>query len=137
MLGSGLFIAFLLFPLLGGEEVAETVEVFLHDDAETLGVERRLGEVTVVGLVVDLQGKVAVGVEEVLQVEVADERRGGLLGIVAIAELSVEQQTVVEHTAVDGALVLSIVPSFVASGDVGPEVPVVVLDDLREELVDL
>lgn len=124
MLGSGLFIAFLLFPLLGGEEVAETVEVFLHDDAEALGVEGRLGEVTVVGLVVDLQGKVAVGVEEVLQVEVADERRGGLLGIVAIAELSVEQQTVVEHAAVDGALVLSIVPAFVAGGDIGAEIPV-------------
>ena len=73
MLGSGLFFAFLLFPLLGGKEVAETVEVFLHDDAEALGVERRLGEVTVVGHVVHLHREVTIRQEQVLDVEVADE----------------------------------------------------------------
>ena len=63
----------LLAGSLGGKEVAEAVEVLFHDEADALGVERRSGEVAVVGLVVNLQGQVAIGVEEVLDVEVADE----------------------------------------------------------------
>ena len=131
-----LLLCFLL-SLLRGEEVAEAVEVFLHDDAEALGVERRLGEVTVVGLIIDLEGEVAVGVEEVLHVEVADERRGGLLGIVAIAELAIDEQPVVKHPAVYNSLIFSIMPSLVSSRDVSAEVPVVVLDKLVDERVDL
>ena len=50
-----------LFLLLPAEEVAQAVEVFLHDDAYALGVHGGTGEVAVVGLVVDLQGEVAVG----------------------------------------------------------------------------
>ena len=68
-----LFLTLFLLARLRGEEVAEAVEVLLHDDAEALGVERRLGEVTIVGLVIDLQGEVAVGVEVVLHVKIADE----------------------------------------------------------------
>ena len=40
--------------LAGTEEIAEAVEVFLHDDADALRVERRVGELAVVGLVVGL-----------------------------------------------------------------------------------
>ena len=57
-----LFLVFVLALLLDREEVAKSVEVFLHDETDALGVERRLGEITVVGLVVHLQGQVAVGV---------------------------------------------------------------------------
>ena len=77
-------------------------------------VEARLREVAVVGLVIHLQCQVAIGVEQVLQVEVADERRVGLCHVVPIAELSVEQQSVIEHTSVHDALIFGIVPAFVA-----------------------
>ena len=48
-------------------------KVFLHDDSDTLRVQTRLREVAIVGLVVDLQCKVAIGEQQVLHIEVANE----------------------------------------------------------------
>ena len=53
-------ICCLLLALTAMEEIAEAVEVALHDESDALRVERGTGEVAVVGLVVDLKGKVAV-----------------------------------------------------------------------------
>ena len=125
------------FTSARSKEVAKAVEILFHDDTDTLGVQARLGEIAVVGLVIHLQGEVAVGVEQVLQVEVTDERWVGAGGIVAIAELSVEQEPVVEHATVDDAFVLGVVPAFVTRSDVGTEIPVVVLDECVQQGVDL
>ena len=72
-----------------------------------------------------------------VDIKVADERwrSGGLA--VAIAELSVDEQAVVEQTAADESFVFGIVPPLVASRDIGTEVPVVALDDLRQHCVQL
>ena len=88
-------------------------------------------------MVIHLHGEVAIGEEQVLQIEVADERWSSLCGVIAITELSVEDQTVVEHASVDDAFVFCIVPAFITCRDVSTEVPVVVLDDLSEQGVDL
>ena len=58
-------------------------------------VERVAREIAVVGLVIDLDGEVSAGSEQVLQVDIADERGGGV-GVVAIAKLAVDEQSVVE-----------------------------------------
>lgn len=89
-----LFILLLLLAL-DAEEVCEVGKVFLQNEAEALGVQARAREVTVVGLVIDLDGEVSAGSEQVLQVEIADERGGGV-GVVAIAKLAVDEQSVVE-----------------------------------------
>ena len=96
------------------EEVADAVEVAFHDESDALGVERRAGEVAVVGLVIDLEGEVAVRGEEVAYIEVADERGRRLYGIVAVAELAVDEQAVVEHSAADESFVFGIVPPLVS-----------------------
>ena len=102
-------------------------EVFLHDKTNALSVQAGAREISVVCLIVDLEGEVAAGVQQIADVEVADERRCGLRGIVTIAKLSVDKQAVVEHTSIDDSLVLGIVPAFCACRYVGTEVPVVVL----------
>ena len=51
----GLFLILLAFLLYAEEDFTETVEIALELDADALGVERRLGEVAVVGLIVGLQ----------------------------------------------------------------------------------
>ena len=95
------------------EQIAETVEVLLEDEADALRIERVAGEIAVVGLVVDVDAEVAVGEDEVAHVEVADKRLRGI-GVVAVTELTVEQQAVVEQTATEQSLIFSVVPSLVA-----------------------
>ena len=81
----------LLFAFSAAKEVPQAVKVALEYYAHALCIERVACEVAVVGLVVDAYGHVAVGHEQVAQVEVTDERRvvGGY--IVAVAKLSVEE----------------------------------------------
>lgn len=116
---------FLLFSF-DTEEITQTAEVFFHDKSDALCVQTVAGEVAVVGLVVHPHSEVSVGVDEVAQVEIADEALGGV-GLVAVAELSVEEQSVAEHLAAEYSFVFGIVESLVTSGYVGPEVPVVVV----------
>ena len=73
------------------------------------------------------EGEIAVGHQEIADVEIANEVGVGGVDIVAIAKLSVDEQAVVEKAPVDGALVFGIVPALIAGGDVGSKVPVVVL----------
>jgi hypothetical protein len=53
---------FFNFPLLflGREEVGESIEVFLHNDANALGVQRRFGKIAIIRLVVHLESQVAI-----------------------------------------------------------------------------
>ena len=71
------------------------VEVFFHDDTDTLCVESIAREVSFVGLVIDLDGDVAVVSKQVPDVEVADECGCGIW-VVAVAKLSVDGEAVVE-----------------------------------------
>ena len=126
-----------LFLLFDVKKVVPSVEILLHDEADALRVKAGTGEVAVVGLIVDFQGKVSVGEEEIANVKIADKRRGGGIDIVAIAELAIDKQAVVEHTTTDKSLIFSVVPTLVACRNVGTEVPVVALDDLSEHGIDL
>ena len=99
-------------------------------------VETVAREVAVVGLIVDSQGKVAVGLEEIAQVEVADETGSGGC-IVSISELSIEEKPVVEEPATDESFIFGVVPTFVARGDVCAEVPIGAVDHGAEDIVDL
>ena len=98
-----------------------------------MGVETRLGEIAVVGLVIYLHGEVAVGREQIADVEIADERRACRGCFVAVAELSVDEQAVVEQAAAEESFVLRVVTTFVAGGDVGTEIPVVALYHRTEQ----
>ena len=101
-----------------------------------MGIERVAGEITVVGLVVDAHAKVAIRHDEIANVEVADKRCGGI-DIVAIAKLAIDEQAVVEHPTTEEALILGVVPPLVARGDISAKVPVVVVDDGTQHIVDL
>ena len=57
------------------EQFAEVGEVFFHYHANTLCVQRVACKVAVVGSVVEVQGYVSVGQEQVFYVEVSDESR--------------------------------------------------------------
>lgn len=54
-----MFFVLLLLLALDAEEVCEVGKVFLQNEAEALGVQARAREVTVVGLVIDLDGDAA------------------------------------------------------------------------------
>ena len=90
-------VGFISFSLLVEEKVAESVEILLHNDTDALRVQTVAGEVAVVGLVIYIHCQIAVGEEQIAQVEVADEACRGV-SLVAIAELSVYQKPVVEQT---------------------------------------
>ena len=113
----------LLFLFSPKEQVGEPCEVFLHDDSKSLCVQTVAREVAVVCLVVYIDSKIAVREQQIFQVEVADEAGCGIR-VVAVAELSVEEQSVVEHTSRQQSFVFGIVESFRTGGDVSPEVPV-------------
>ena len=93
-----------------------------------MGVETIAGEIAVVGFVVDLDGKVSVGVDEVSQVKVAHEARSSI-GVVAVSELSVYEETVVEQSSAEHTFIFCIVPSLIACGYVCAKVPIAVIDD--------
>ena len=68
-----LFLFWFFLFSLDTKQFAPSVEVFLHDESHALRVQAVLDEVAVVGLVVHLYCQVAVGEEQVADVEVADE----------------------------------------------------------------
>lgn len=87
LVGNGLFAA-------GAEE---GVEVVFEDEADALGGQGGLYvEVAVVEVVVGFEAPVAASVEEVFDVEVSDELVV-VEGFVAIAEVAVEKEAVVEQ----------------------------------------
>ena len=75
------------------EQVRDTLEVLLHYYTQALSIKAVAREVAVICLVVDINGKVAIGEEQILDVEVANETGCGII-VVTIAELTVYEQTV-------------------------------------------
>ena len=124
------FLLHLFLLFLDSEEVAPAVEILFHDQTETLRVEAVSGEIAVVGLVVHAHGEIAVREDEITEIEVADETLRGIR-IVAIAKLTIEEQTVVEQPSAQDSFVLCIVEAFIARRDVGTEIPVVALYHIR------
>ena len=94
------FLFLFLLLLFDAEEIAEAVEVFLHDEAETLRVQTVARKIAVVGLIVHAYGEVAAREDEVAEVKIADETLRGIR-IVAIAKLTIEQQAIVALGATD------------------------------------
>ena len=84
------FLFLFLLLLFDAEEIAEAVEVFLHDEAETLRVQTVARKIAVVGLIVHAYGKVAVREDEVAEVKITDETLRGIR-IVTITELAIEE----------------------------------------------
>ena len=75
----------------------QVVEVVLEHDADALGGQRVADVVVlVVAAVVCLQSEIAVLCEQVLNVEVSD-KAVAVHRVVAVAEVAVEQQAVVEQ----------------------------------------
>ena len=101
-----------------------------------MSVQAVSGEIAVVGLVIHADGKVAVRIDEIAQVEVSDETLGGI-GVVAIAKLTIEEQPVVQQPSAQDTLIFRIVESFITRRDIGSEVPVVTLYYIRQHRVDL
>ena len=99
------------------EEFAPCIEVALIGDADALCVEGGLCEVAVVGLVVGLDIGVAIRCESPLDIEVADEVGVVCQGIVAITEITVDEQTVVEQSAREYALHIEVVPALFACAE--------------------
>ena len=89
--GHTLFSLFLFLLLLfDAEEIAKTIEIFLHDETEALRVQTVARKIAVGGLIVHAYGEVAVREDEVAEVEIADETLRGIR-IVAITELAIEE----------------------------------------------
>ena len=92
-------LVFFCFFLPVSEDVAELVEVFFENESYSLCCQRVTCEISVVGLVVDAEGYVSVWRQEVADVEVADEGRLVFRYVVAVAELPVEEEAVIEYAA--------------------------------------
>ena len=78
----------LVLPVLSAEEVGQCGEIFLQEQSYALCVETVACELAVVCLVVVVYGEIAVGVEQILEVEIADKACCGI-GLVAVSELAV------------------------------------------------
>ena len=127
-----LFLFFLL--LFDAEEIAEAVEVFLHDEAETLRVQTVARKIAVVGLIVHAYGEVAVREDEVTEVEIADETLRGIR-IVTITELTIEEQAVVEQLATQNALILGIVETFITVDMLAPKFQLLLFTTLESTVL--
>ena len=107
------------------EEVAPETEIVTQHDAHALGGEGRLDVVVlVVVVVVGLEPYGAALVEQILQVEVADE---GIVvhRVVAVTEVPVENQPVVEQLAREGQVYLHVGEVALFAAEVWRDVPVV------------
>ena len=111
--------SFLLFQNDNLERECLFAEFFLEDDTDALGVQGGAGEVSVVALIINLQGNGSFGGEDILQTEVADEVLGVLHDVVSVAELPVEDKAVIEHPAAEKSFVFGIAESVSTWRDVG------------------
>ena len=115
-----------LITLSPEEQVRDTLEVLLHYYTQALSIKAVAREVAVICLVVDINGKVTIGEEQILDVEVANETGCGII-VVTIAELTVYEQTVVKQTTRKQSFVFGIVETFCSGRDISTEIPVVVV----------
>ena len=123
-------------PLVPKEQFIPFVEILLEDDAYTLSGEVGLGVIAVVGFVIRFQTDIAGTVYEPFGLEVAYEV-GVRHRVVAIAEVTVYEQTVIQQLPGKHCLELHVCPAFFSGAEVCAEVPVVAVDNLRECIVQL
>ena len=98
-------------------------------------VEAVFDEISVVGLVVHIDGEIAIGKQQVLNVEIT-YKTGRSVFVVAIAKLAVDKKPVVQKPSAEQSFVFGIVPSFVAGRDVSPEIPITGIDEIaKRELI--
>ena len=102
------------FPIVvPAEKFAPGIEILLHHEADALCVQTAACEVAVVGLVIHLHGEVSVWQKQIAYVEVSNERCR-CIGVVAITELAINQQSVVQQSTRQQALIFCVVPTFIA-----------------------
>lgn len=92
----------------GAQEGGKGVEILAQDDADTLGGQGRAQVIVlVVVAVIGFQAEVARTVKEVFKLEVSD-KLVGVQALVAIAEIAVEKQPVVEQPRGQGDIDLNV-----------------------------
>ena len=131
---------FLPAPFLGdkcAEYVPPRIEVAFQAYAYALRGDGRFGEVAVVGFAVGFQAYVSAGGEQPLHVEIADEI-ACCGGIVAIAEVSIDEQAVVQQASRKQAFHVHVAPTHFAGAEVGADIPIAVVPEyVGEHLVEL
>lgn len=123
-------------PLVPKEQFIPFVEILLEDDAYTLSGEVGLGVIAVVGFVISFQTDIAGTVYEPFGLEVTYEV-GVRHRILAIAEVTVYEQAVIQQLPGKHCLELHVRPAFFSGTEVCAEVPVIAVDNLRECIVQL
>ena len=76
--------------LTNTEEGFPILKIFLHDEAYTLCGKRVTGEITIAGLVVNVNTEVAIRCDEITKVKVSNKRCGGSV-IISITELTINE----------------------------------------------
>ena len=117
------------FPFVPEEQLIPFIEILFEDDAYPLGGEVGLGIIPVVCLVIRFQAYVAGAVHKPIGFEVAHEIGVGHR-VVAVAEVAVDEQSVVQQLSGEHRLELHIGPAFFSGTEICAEVPVVAVDDL-------
>ena len=79
--------------------------------------------VLVVEVVVGLESQRATAVEQILDVKVANEVAALVVGVVAVAEVAVKQQSVVEQLAGEGKVDLHVAEVAPLAAEIGRDAP--------------
>ena len=93
-------------------------------------------KVSVIGLIIHLDGQIATRQEQISDVEITDESGRGVW-IVPVTKLPVDEQTIVQQSSTEQSFILGVIESFSTRGDVGSKIPVGVVDDGIQHVVDL
>ena len=93
-------------------------------------------KVSVIGLIVHLDGQIATRQEQISDVEITNKGGRGI-GVVPVAKLPVDEQAVVQQSPTEQSFILGIIESFGTRGDVGTKIPVGVIDNGIQHVVDL
>ena len=110
------------------------VEVVAQQYTDALCGECCSREIAVVGLIICFKAYITAFVQYPLYVEVSDE---AVIGnrVVAVAEITVDEQSVIEQSSAEHTFDLHTVPSLLACCKVAREVPVVIVGYLREHII--
>ena len=104
--------------VLTTQEIKRGVEIVLPDDAHTLscqGVAHIV--ILVVEVIVSLKSQCATAIEQIFDVKITDKIAvAGVVGVVAVAKIAVEDETVVEQLAGESQIDLHVAKvAFLAS----------------------
>ena len=73
------------------KEVFQAIEIFFHNEADTLSGQWIARKVTVIGLVIYIDSEVPIGEQKVFEVEISDERCCRSIYIVTVSKLSIKK----------------------------------------------